>query len=204
MDGDTIRVAKGLRVGIPLCLPHDYQHCGARVDSLGTHGLSYRKSQGSLSCHASVSRIIQRHLSSAGIPAQQRCVFIISDGKCPDGVTIMPWKCGCVLVWDVTCPDTYAPSHVGLASGEASLVAAKAEQIKNRKYVCGALFSKSSGVFCPETITFFQDLGRRLRTQSWDPLALSYLKQEISVPVQRGKTVAVLGTVKPVTSAAPA
>ena len=28
-----------------------------------------------------------------------------------------------------------APSHVGLASGEAGLVAAKAEPIKNRKYV---------------------------------------------------------------------
>ena len=65
----------------------------------------------------------------------QGYVFIISDGKRPDGVTIMPWKCGRVLMWDVTCPDTYAPSHVGLASREAGLVAAKAEQIKNRKYV---------------------------------------------------------------------
>ena len=39
-----------------------------------------------------------------------------------------------MLVWDVTCCDTFAPSHVGLASGEASLVAAQAEQLKNRKH----------------------------------------------------------------------
>ena len=32
------------------------------------------------------------------------------------------------------CPDTYAPSHIGLDSNEVGLVAAQAEQLKNRKY----------------------------------------------------------------------
>ena len=56
-----------------------------------------------------------------------------SDGKRPDGTSITPWNCGHVLVWDVMCPDTYAPSHIGLASSEAGLVAAQAEQMKKQE-----------------------------------------------------------------------
>ena len=33
MDDSTIRVAVGLRLGSPLCMPHKYHHCGAEVDS---------------------------------------------------------------------------------------------------------------------------------------------------------------------------
>ena len=40
MDDDTIRVAVGLRLGIPLCHPHHCSLCGAEVDNLATHGLS--------------------------------------------------------------------------------------------------------------------------------------------------------------------
>ena len=46
----------------------------------------------------------------------------------------MPWKGGRVLVWDVTCADTLAPSHRQLASREARAVAASAEQRKKNKY----------------------------------------------------------------------
>ena len=46
----------------------------------------------------------------------------------------MPWKGGKILVWDVTCPDTTAPSHSSLASREAGFVAQKAEYKKTQKY----------------------------------------------------------------------
>ena len=113
MDGDTIRVAMGFRLGIPLCLPNDCQHCGTKVDSLGTHGLSCSRSQGRHYHHASINALIQRHLSPAGIPAQIEPVGVCrSDGKQLDGASITPRKSGHVLVWDVTCPDAYAPSHI--------------------------------------------------------------------------------------------
>ena len=134
MDGDTIRVAMGLHLGIPLWLPHDCQHCGTKVESLGTHGLSCGRSQGQHYRHASISALIQRHLSSAGIPAQLEPVGVCrSDDKWPDGASITLWKSSHLLVWDITCPDTYALTHIGLASNEAGLVAAQAEQKKNRK-----------------------------------------------------------------------
>ena len=46
MEDETIRVAVGLRLGIPLCRPHKCSHCGATVDDLATHGLSCRWSEG--------------------------------------------------------------------------------------------------------------------------------------------------------------
>ncbi|KAL5494430.1 hypothetical protein EMCRGX_G015765 [Ephydatia muelleri] len=34
-----------------------------------------------------------------------------SDRKQSDGVSIVPWKCGQLLVQDATCPDTFVPSY---------------------------------------------------------------------------------------------
>ena len=133
MDG-TVQVAIGLCLGVTLCLPHDCQHCRTKVNSLGTHGLSCHRGQGRHSCHEGINALIQRHLSSAGIPAQIEPMGVWhSDGKEPNGASITLWKR--VLVWDIMCPDTYAPSHIGLDSNEIGLVAAQAEQLKNRKYM---------------------------------------------------------------------
>ncbi len=49
MDNNTIRVA---RLGAPLCRSHSCRHCGAEVDSLATHGLSCRWSEGRHHRHA--------------------------------------------------------------------------------------------------------------------------------------------------------
>ena len=57
-----------------------------------------------------------------------------SDGKRPDRVTLVPWKSGRLLVWNATCPDTFAPSHLPSATREAGAVAAQAERSKQEKY----------------------------------------------------------------------
>ena len=54
--------------------------------------------------------------------------------KRPDGVTLAPWKCGQLLVWDATCPDTFAPSYRTHATSEPGRVAALAEDRKVDKY----------------------------------------------------------------------
>ena len=52
-----------------------------------------------------------------------------SDGKRPDGASTVPWERGKLLVWDVTCPDTLAPSYLSLATKKAREVAAAAESV---------------------------------------------------------------------------
>ena len=39
----------------------------------------------------------------------------------PNGVTIIPWKSGCTLVWDATCTDTFAASHLAQTTGRQGL-----------------------------------------------------------------------------------
>ena len=136
MDDEVVRIAVGLRLGAPLCHPHSCCHCGAAVDKRAIHGLSCYKSEGRHSRHAAINNIIKRSLAAAQIPSVLEPPGLCrSDGKRPDGVTIIPWKTGRTLVWDATCTDTFAASHLTLAAREARAVAALAEERKRAKYL---------------------------------------------------------------------
>ena len=96
MDDVTVRVALALRLGADICLPHLVcNHCQADVGSNGTHGLSCRKSQGRHSRHSTLNDIIHRALNTAHIPSRLEPADIQrSDGKRPDGITLVPWGRG--------------------------------------------------------------------------------------------------------------
>ena len=170
MDVSTIRVAVGLRLGAHLCRPHTCRQCSAEVDSVATHGLSCRWSEGRHHRHAAVNDIIHRALSSAKIPSRlEPSGLYCSDGKCPDGISVVPWKSGKSLVWDATCPDSFAPSYEMSATSEAGTVAALAEVRKEAKYtsLCSThIFTpvaiETSGVFSPKSLSFIRELGRRI------------------------------------------
>ena len=189
MDDEILRVAVGLRLGVTLCHPHSCQLCGAEVDHLATHGLSCRRSLGRHPRHAAVNDLVKRSLAAAKIPSLLEPTGVSSsDGKRPDGITIVPWKSGRVLVWDATCPDTYAPSYVPLATREAGAVAELAEQNKREKYshlVASHHFVpiaiETSGVMGPEALSFIRELGRRLEMETGEPRSLHFLLQRLSV-----------------------
>ena len=91
MDDNNIKVTVGLRLGSTLCCPHSCQHCRAEVDHLATHGLSCRKSEGRHYRHVVVNDILYRTLASAYIPSRLAPSDLnCSDGKRPDGVTMIP------------------------------------------------------------------------------------------------------------------
>ena len=84
-----------------------------------------------------------------------------SDGKRPDGVSLLPWREAKCLIWDVTCSDTFAPSHLASSSRDAGVVAEQAERAKQSKY--SSLQSKlhfvpvaveTTGVFGTEACVF--------------------------------------------------
>jgi len=50
------------------------------------------------------------------------------------GVTVPPWKSGCLLVWDAACPDTLAASYRVHATIMSGKVAAAVEKRKSGKY----------------------------------------------------------------------
>ena len=60
-------------------------------------------------------------------------IFILDylkDNKRPDGITNVPWSHGRHLVWEFTCPDTLAPSHLRSTAEEAGSAAKEAEERK--------------------------------------------------------------------------
>ncbi len=68
---EVVRIAAGLRLGVPLCCPHPCSQCGGHVDELGTHGLSYRLSAGCLPRHEAINTIVKTSLARAQIPSPQ-------------------------------------------------------------------------------------------------------------------------------------
>ena len=203
MDDDVVRIAVGLRLGVPLCRPHQCSNCGTDIDILGTHGLSCRYSKGRHSRHAAVNDIIKRSLESAKVPCHLEPVGLYrSDGKRPDGASVVPWRGGKILVWDATCPDTLAPSHSLMAVREAGAVAVDAEYRKELKYShldathCFIPVAvETLGAFGAQARTFFREVARRVSLATDDPLAHQFLVQRISVAVQRGNAAAVLGCI---------
>ena len=115
---------------------------------------------------------------------------------------MVPWRGGKMLVWDTTCPDTLAPSYSSLATREAGAVAEEAERRKKAKYShlershCFIPVAvETFGVFGPEARYLVKDLGRRIAHATLKPLSTHYLRQRISVAVQRGNAVAILSSI---------
>ena len=205
MDDNTIRVAVGLRLGAKLCEAHKCSFCGNIVDDKGLHSLSCRFSKGRHPRHSAINNIIKRSLDAARIPSQCEPLGLSrSDGKRPDGASIVPWKGGKTLVWDVTCPDTLAPSYTALSTREAGAVAEEAERRKNIKYAhlehdhhFIPVAVESLGVFSPQAKSFIEELGRRLEDTTTEPLSRLHLRQRISVAVQRGNSTAIAASCDP-------
>ena len=92
-------------------------------------------SKGRHSRHSQANDLIKRALPSAQVPALREPPGLSrQDGKRPDGLTLLPWAQGRSLVWDFTCSDTVAPSHINQTSQEAGRAAAQAEKKKLMHY----------------------------------------------------------------------
>ena len=112
-----------------------------------------------------------------------------------------PWRSGRPLVWDATCPDTYAASYVVQLIREAQAVAELAEIKKKNKYLTIArthyfvpVVVESSGAFGPDALQLLTDIARRIRAVTRVIKSRAYLFQHVSVALQQGYAAAVLGT----------
>ena len=202
LDDSQLRIACGLRLGANLCAPHSCSACGSEVSSLGTHGLSCKKSAGRHARHSQVNDLIRRACVSAGAPAILEPPGIVrSDGKRPDGVTLIPWRLGRQLVWDFTCKDTLAPSHVTMSASGPGKVATEGERAKNAKYQelsQSYLFTpvcvETLGAWGPSATSLVKELGARIQATTGEPRSTCFLTQAISMAVQRGNIISILGT----------
>ena len=135
---------------------------------------------------------MHRALTTAHIPSRLEPASVLhSDGKWPDGISVVPWQRGKLLVWDATCSDTFAPSYI--ARSGAGLVAAEVEGRKRVRYSNLAqthhfvpIAIETSGVFGPATAVFIKELGHRLRRVTGDDLSHHHLVHGCLWPYRGG------------------
>jgi hypothetical protein len=202
LDPSALRIAVCLRLGLKICEPHACSRCSQPVDSLGRHGLHCPMSAGRLFRHATLNDLIRRSLSTAGLPATlEPSGLSATDGKRPDGCTLVPWSLGRPLAWDATCVDTLAPSHVEGSSRKPGTAADQAQMSKRRKYAFltneyefAALAVETLGPWSSDTKKFMKEVSVRLIGVSGDHRAGSFFAQRLSLAVQRGNAASVLGS----------
>lgn len=202
MNNNVFRISIGLRLGLNICTPHTCV-CGRFVDSKGLHGLSCKKSAGRFSRHAELNEIIKRTLSTADVPSKLEPVGLVrTDGKRVDGMTLIPWSRGKTLIWDATCTDTLAPSNIKLSAKESGKAAEEKAKRKEHKYQ--ALIDQNysfisfavetMGPWCKEAKKFVNELCKMIKIKTSELRTKAFLKQRISMAIQKGNAASVMGT----------
>ena len=126
------------------------------------------------------------------------------NGKRPDGLTVLSWANGRCLVWDFTCPDTLAASHLNRAVQSPGTIANDAESRKTSKYLSLSvqyhfmpIAIETLGAPGDEAHALFRDLGQCITASTAEPHSFQFLMQRVSVAEQRGNAVCIVGVVPP-------
>lgn len=99
--------------------------------------------------------------------------------------------------------DTVAGSHLRLMSNNSGAAADEAERFKHNnyinlkeEYIFTPLAFETFGAIGPETSKFLSHLGKLMFDATGGSRSLDFLLQRISVAIQRGNAISVLGTLK--------
>jgi len=170
-------------------------------DARELHGLSCRGGNGRSARHHNLNDLVWRAMAKADIPAwKEPSGLLRTDGKRRDGVTLLPWKRGKCVTWDVTVSDTLAQSYVYETSQTPGATAEAAAERKTNKYSSLAqsyLFvsvaAETMGAINKDGMDFLSDLGRRIAQSTGDHHESAFLFQRLSMLIQRYNAVAVFG-----------
>jgi len=203
LSDDAVRVAVALRLGCSVCVT-DTCRCGSLVDTHGLHGLVCKKAQSRTTRHHAVklSTMLKRHqaginsalFDSGRYSSEQRA-------ERPDenrwqvprwADSLIPWQAGKLLSWDVTVVSTLADSYVSRSSQSAGGAAEAAANRKHSKYAnlpetCTfqLLVFETHGATHSSALDFLNAVGGCLAAASGDPREISFLRQRVSVLIQR-------------------
>ena len=118
-------------------------------------------------------------------------------------MTQSAWKNGKCMAWDVTCVDTLAKSHEKKTSKVAGFAAEYAERLRNKKYANLAhkfdfhpIGFEKFGSWGPSAMDILDQIGQRIKEHTGDSRAMDFLRQKISIEIQRVNAVSVLGIVE--------
>ncbi|ESO10526.1 hypothetical protein HELRODRAFT_183558 [Helobdella robusta] len=174
---------------------------GADVFQLGHHGLSCRLGSGRQARHSAMNDYICKLFQKADIPAVKEPAGLLSESNFrPDGYTLVPWSQGCCLSWDVTFPHTLAERYINYTAMEQGSAAVKAADFKNTKYkdlndntrVFVPICVETFGSVDKQTQLFFDNIATKIVEKSGDPNDKIYIKQNISLLLQKFNSFCIL------------
>jgi len=109
--------------------------CGSIVDARGLHSFVCKKAHGKTIRHHSLNDLIARSFSASGVPVVKEPTGLSrSDGKRPNGLSLVPWQNGKALCWHVTVICPLADSYISAAARDAGAAAELAASRKGVKY----------------------------------------------------------------------
>ena len=105
------------------------------MDAHRRHSFICKRAPGRTIRHHHLNKLIACALLTASIPnTKEPQGLCTSDGKCPDGLTLVPWQNGKPITWDVTVVSPLADTYVALAARDPSATAEMAASNKTAKY----------------------------------------------------------------------
>ena len=155
-----------------------------------------------MSRHHSINDLIWRSLNRAQIPSsKERAGLSRTDGKRPDGLSLIPWQAGKSLIWDVTVADTLATSQLPTTSSLAGAAAESAALKKidkyrelSNSYIFVPISFETMGPISKQAINFLKDLGKRISAVTRDEREGAFLFQRLSITLQRFNNVCFRGS----------
>ena len=122
-----------------------------------------------------------------------------SDGKRPDGLTLIPWQNGKALAWEVTVANTLADSYIDASASSAGSAAEMAASRKDAKYadlptlyIFQPIAFETLGTMNTSAVNFLTDLGRKIGSNSGDDREVHFFFQRLSLTLQRFNSVLLL------------
>ena len=192
LKDDEFRVATCLRLGLPIVESHECK-CEKNIDALGEHCFACSRNNGKILRHTMLNECISRTLKSIHLPNKTEPTTIGSHLHVrPDGVTLIPFKKGKPLAWDVSCPHPICDSHMkSIDFPGAAATACEAKKISKYKglednYIFTPIIVDSIGAYGRKTSRFLDEIGRRLNSMTGTTNASTYFKQRLSINVQKG------------------
>ena len=128
---------------------------------------------------------------------------LLRDKRRPDGFSLYPYTEGKILAWDYTCRNTLADTYKKHTAVEVGYAAKEGEKDKydnyidlvNENYYVVPIAHETMGSWAPDSLKFLKDLGSRISEATGEKRAKSFLFQSLSMNLQRGNALCVMGTV---------
>jgi len=147
------------------------------VDAHGLHSFVCRKAPGRTTRHHALNDLVAPSFASAGTRVTKEPTGLFrTDGKRPDGLTLVPWHSGRSLCWDVTVICPLAESYVtgsareGGAAAEQLATSYKEEKYANigSQYLFATIAVETLGPLNTSACQLFGNLGKKISSSSDD------------------------------------